>query len=126
MSKLFALSKARISMMQKLGFDEKQSILLGLNTLNIPCDEVKEEIIGENEILAEEAENFAPLHTTLDDFKDEDTYKNVKKDHLNSTINKNPVYKLVKPKMGKMIIDKETGELKIVHDELYNHLLYKL
>jgi hypothetical protein len=44
MSKLFAIGKARIRMMEKLGFDEKQSILLGLNSLNIPCDEVKEEI----------------------------------------------------------------------------------
>jgi len=117
MSKLFAIGKARIRMMEKLGFDEKQSILLGLNSLNIPCDEVKEEIIGENEILAEEAQNFAPLHTTLDDFKDEDTYKNVKEDYLNSTINKNPVYKSIKPRIGRMIIDKETGERKIVHDE---------
>ena len=47
-------------MMEKIGFDEKQAMMLGLNTLNIPCDEVKEEIIGENEILAEEAENFTP------------------------------------------------------------------
>ena len=117
MSKLFAMAKARIRMMEKLGFDEKQATMLGLNTLNIPCDEVKEEIIGENEILAEEAENFTPLHTTLDDFKDEDTYKNVKEDHLNSTINKNPVYRQVKPRIGKMIIDKETGERKIIHDE---------
>ena len=117
MSKLFAMAKARIRMMEKLGFDEKQATMLGLNTLNISCDEVKEEIIGENEILAEEAENFTPLHTTLDDFKDEDTYKNVKEDHLNSTINKNPVYRQVKPRIGKMIIDKETGERKIIHDE---------
>ena len=117
MSKLFAMAKARIIMMEKLGFDEKQATMLGLNTLNISCDEVKEEIISENEILAEEAENFAPFHTTLDDFKDEDTYKNVKEDHLNSTINKNSVYKSVKPKMGRMIIDKETGERKIIHDE---------
>jgi hypothetical protein len=117
MSKLFAIGKARIRMMEKLGFDEKQSVLLGLNSLNIPCDEVKEEIIGENEILAEEAQNFTPLHTTLDDFKDEDTYKNVKEDYLNSTINKNPVYKSIKPRIGRMIIDKETGERKIVHDE---------
>ena len=62
MSKLFAIAKMRISMMEKLGFDEKQATMLGLNTLNIPCDEVKEEIIGENKILAEEAENFAPFH----------------------------------------------------------------
>lgn len=117
MSKLFSIGKARIRMMEKLGFDEKQSILLGLNSLNIPCDEVKEEIIGENEILVEEAQNFTPLHTTLDDFKDEDTYKNVKEDYLNSTINKNPVYKSIKPRIGRMIIDKETGERKIVHDE---------
>ena len=102
MSKLFAIAKARIRMMEKLGFDEKQATMLGLNTLNISCDEVKEEIIGENEILAEEAENFTPLHTTLDDFKDEDTYKNVKEDHLNSTINKNPVYRQVKPRMEKI------------------------
>jgi hypothetical protein len=51
MSKLFAMAKARIRMMEKIGFDEKQSILLGLNSLNIPCDEVKQEIIGENEQL---------------------------------------------------------------------------
>jgi hypothetical protein len=46
MSKLFAIGKARIRMMEKLRFDEKQSILVGINSLNIPCDEVKEEIIG--------------------------------------------------------------------------------
>ena len=70
-----------------------------------------------NKRLAEEAENFAPLHTTLDDFKDEETYKNVKEDYLNSTINKNPVYKSIKPRIGKMIIDKETGERKIIHED---------
>ena len=94
----------------------KSNILLGLNILNIPCDEIKVEIIDENEILAEEAQNFS-RSTKLDDFKDEDTYKNVKEDYLNSTINKNPVYKSIKPRIGRMIIDKETGERKIVHDE---------
>ena len=32
MSKLFAIGKARIRIMEKLGFDEKQSILIGLNS----------------------------------------------------------------------------------------------
>ena len=30
---------------------------------------------------------------------------------------KNPVYKSIKPRIERMIIDKEIGERKIVHDE---------
>ena len=67
-------------------------------------------------MIAEEAKSFIPLYQTLDDFKDEYIY-NVKEEHLKSTINKNPVYKSVKPRIGKMIICKETGERKIIHDE---------
>ena len=106
----------RIRMMETLGFDVKQSQLLAMDSLKLDTTEVKEEIQSEQEMIAEEANNFTPFHRTLDDFKDEDTY-NVKEDHLNSTINKNPVYRQVKPRIGKMIIDKETGERKIIHDE---------
>ena len=75
--------------------------------------EIKEELQSEQEIIAEEAANFIPLHQTLDDFRDEDTY-NVK-DESAAIYQKNPVYKNVKPRLGRMTIDKNTGERKIIH-----------
>ena len=63
-------------------------------------------------MIAEEAANFVPLHQTLDDFTDQDTY-NVKDE--SAIYQKNPVYKNVKPRLGRLTICKETGERKIIH-----------
>ena len=116
MPKTSLMLEHRMRMMESLGFDAKQSQLLAMGSLKLDVTEIKEEIQSENEMIAEEAKAFIPLYQTLDDFKDEDIY-NVKEEHLKSTINKNPVYKTVKPRIGKMIICKETGERKIRHDE---------
>lgn len=107
------MAKQHIKMYQSLGFDEQHAQLLTMTGLNIPVEELKEEIQAENELVAEETSNFVPFHQTLDDFNNENIYNNVK--DSNSSINKNPVYKNVKPKMGKMTIDKETGERRIIH-----------
>jgi UDP-N-acetylmuramate--alanine ligase len=84
--------------------------------VGIDVSDIKDEVITENQLLAEETKNFVPIHEILDDFKNEDTYSNVKEDFKQSIIDKNPVYRNVKPRIGKMIIDKETGERRIVHD----------
>ncbi len=78
-----------------------------MGNMNLDITDIKEEIQSEQEMIAEEAANFVPMHQTLDDFRDEDTY-NVK-DETSSLYQKNPVYKSVKPRLGKMIIDKNTG-----------------
>ena len=103
-----------IRMMKKVGFEERQAQLLAMGNLNLDTSEIKEELQTEQEMIAEEAENFVPLHQTLDDFRDEDTYKNVKDE--SAIYQKNPVYKNIsKPRLGKITINKETGERKIVH-----------
>ena len=108
----------RLRMMESMGFDGKQAQLLAMGSLNLDTTEIKEEIQTEQEMIAEEASNFIPMHLTLDDFKNEDTYTNLKDESsIISSYQKNPVYKTVKPKMGRMIIDKETGERKIIYDE---------
>ena len=104
--------KYRLKMMEKLGFDENQSQLLALGSLDLDTSEIKEEIKSENELIAQEASSFVPLHQTLDDFTDQDTY-NVKDE--SAIYQKNPVYKNVKPRLGRMTIDKNTGERKIIH-----------
>ena len=106
--------KYRLKMMEKLRFDENQSQLLALGSLDLDTSDIKEEIISENELLAQEASSFVPLHQTLDDFTDQETYSNIK-DETSSLYQKNPVYKSVKPRIGKMTICKETGERKIIH-----------
>ena len=82
--------KYKLKMMEKLGFDENQSQLLAMGGLDIDVSGIKEEIISENELISQEAENFVPLHQTLDDFRDEDTYKNIK--DVSTIYQKNPVY----------------------------------
>ena len=83
-----------------------------MGNLNLDISEIKEEIQSEQEMIAAEAENFVPLHQTLDDFTDQDTY-NVKDESV--IYQKNPVYKNVKPRLGRMTIDKNTSERKIIH-----------
>jgi hypothetical protein len=65
----------------------------------LTSDYVKVEQLGDREILvvdpkglellAQEASSFVPLHHILDDFRDEDTYKNVKDE--SAIYQKNPV-----------------------------------
>ena len=76
--KPITILKYKLKMMEKLGFDENQSQLLAMGGLDLDVSDIKEEIISENESIAQEASTFVPLHQTLDDFRDEDTYKNVK------------------------------------------------
>ena len=113
MPKPSLMMQSYLRMMETIGFEETQAQLLALGNLNLDITEIKEEIQSEQEMIAEEAVNFVPLHQTLDDFTDQDTY-NVK-DESASIYQKNPVYNQVKPRMGKMTIDKSTGERKIIH-----------
>ena len=112
MPKPSLMLQSYLRMMEKIGFEEKQAQLLALGNLNLDISEIKEEIQSEQEMIAEEAANFIPLHQTLDDFTDQQTY-NVKDE--SAIYQKNPVYKNVKPRLGRMTIDKETGERKIIH-----------
>ena len=112
MPKPSLMMQSYLRMMEKIGFEEKQAQLLALGNLNLDITEIKEEK-SEQEMIAEEAVNFVPLHQTLDDFTDQDTY-NVK-DESAAIYQKNPVYKNVKPRLGRMTIDKNTGERKIIH-----------
>ena len=112
MPKPSLMIQSYLRMMEKIGFEEKQAQLLAMGNLNLDISEIKEEIQSEQEMIAEEAANFVPLHQTLDDFTDQDTY-NVKDE--SAIYQKNPVYKTVKPRIGKMTICKETGERKIIH-----------
>ncbi len=112
MPKPSLMLQSYLRMMEKVGFDEKQAQLLAMGNLNLDISEIKEEIQSEQEMIAEEAANFVPLHQTLDDFTDQDTY-NVKDESV--IYQKNPVYKNVKPRLGRMTIDKNTGERKIIH-----------
>ncbi len=84
-----------------------------MGNLKLDISGIKEELQSKQEMIAEEAANFIPLYKTLDDFRDEDTYSNVKDE--SAIYQKNPVYKNVKPRIGKMTICKETGERKIIH-----------
>ena len=112
MPKPSLMLQSYLRMMEKVGFDEKQAQLLAMGNLNLDITDIKEELQSEQEMIAEEAANFVPMHQTLDDFRDEDTY-NVKDE--SAIYQKNPVYKTVKPRIGKMTICKETGERKIIH-----------
>ena len=112
MPKPSLMMQSYLRMMEKVGFDEKQAQLLAMGNLNLDISEIKEEIQSEQEMIAEEAANFVPLHQTLDDFTDQDTY-NVKDE--SAIYQKNPVHKNVKPRLGRMTIDKNTGERKIIH-----------
>ena len=112
MPKPLLMLQSYLRMMEKVGFDEKQAQLLAMGNLNLDITDIKEELQSEQEMIAEEAANFVPLHQTLDDFTDQDTY-NVKDE--SAIYQKNPVYKNVKPRLGRMTIDKNTGERKIIH-----------
>ena len=112
MPKHSLMMQSYLRMMEKIGFEEKQAQLLAMGNLNLDITEIKEEIQSEQEMIAEEAANFVPLHQTLDDFTDQDTY-DVKDE--SAIYQKNPVYKNVKPRIGKMTICKEKNKRKIIH-----------
>jgi hypothetical protein len=104
-------------MLAKLGMRENEANLLAIGSVGGDVSEIKEEIIEESLLIAEEAKNFTPIQYILDDFNTGQTFPNVKDDYPKSSIDKNPVYRQVKPRIGKMIICRETGERKIIHDE---------
>ena len=102
MPKPSLMLQAYIRMMEKAGFEERQAQFLAMGNLNLDTSVIKEELQSEQEMISEECENFVPLHQTLDDFRDKDTYKNVKDE--SAIYQKNPVYKTIaKPKLGKML-----------------------
>jgi hypothetical protein len=105
------VARFNAKMLEKIGLSENQV------KLAITGDEdVKEEIISEAMLLEEEAKSFVPIHFTLDDFQTGQTYQNIKDDFTRSSIDRNPVYKNVKPRLGRMVINKDTGEREIIHD----------
>jgi len=116
MNRLNLIARHNAKMLLKVGLNELQANLIAIGSIGGDVSDIKDEVITENQLLAEETKNFVPIHEILDDFKNEDTYSNVKEDFKQSIIDKNPVYRNVKPRIGKMIIDKETGERRIVHD----------
>ena len=116
MNRLNLIARHNAKMLLKVGLNELEANLIAIGSLGGDVSDIKDEVITENQLLAEETQNFVSIHEILDDFKNEDTYSNVKEDFKQSIIDKNPVYRNVKPRIGKMIIDKETGERRIVHD----------
>ena len=53
---------------------------------------------SESYMIQEESKKFIPIQYVLDDFEKGQTYQNVKEDYSKSWIDKNPVYKNVKPR----------------------------
>ena len=117
MNRLNLVARLNAKLLAKLGLNELQANLVAVGSVGGDISDIKDEVNAENQLLAEETRHFVPIHEILDDFKNEDTYSNVKEDFLKSVIDKNPVYKNVKIRMGRMVINKETGERQIVHDD---------
>ena len=111
------IARVNAKMLMKLGLEENQANLVAIGAVGGDISEIKDELNAENQLLVEETQHFVPFVNTLDDFKNEDTYSNVKDDFMKSIIDKNPVYKNVKPRIGRMIINRDTGERQIVHDD---------
>ena len=110
-------ARFNMKMLQKLGLNENQAQLAAIGAAGGDEEEIKEEMQTESQIIAEESSNFIPIQYVLDDFQTGQTYPNVKDDFSKSSIDKNPVYRQVKPRIGKMVINKYTGEREIIHDE---------
>ena len=116
-SRLNLVARFNAKMLAKIGLSEQQAQLVAIGTAGGNVEEIKEEIQEESFMIAEEAKDFVPIQYVLDDFETGQTYSNVKDDFTKSSIDKNPVYRQVKPRIGKMIIDKQTGERRIIHDD---------
>jgi len=117
MNRLNLVARFNAKLLAKLGLNELQANMVAIGAVGGDISDIKDEVNAENQLLAEETQHFVPIHEILDDFKNEDTYSNVKEDFLKSVIDKNPVYRNVKPRMGRMDINKETGERKILYDD---------
>ena len=109
MNRLNLVARFNAKMLAKLGLNELQANMVAIGAVGDISD-IKDEVDAENQLLVEETQHFVPFVNTLDDFKNEDTYSNIKDDFMKSVIDKNPVYKNVKPIIGRMIINKDTGE----------------
>ena len=116
-SRLNLVARFNAKMLAKIGLNETQAQLVAIGTAGGNVEEIKEEIQEESQMIAEEAKDFVPIQYVLDDFETGQTYQNVKDDYTKSSIDKNPVYRQVKPRIGKMIINKDTGEREIIHDD---------
>lgn len=116
-SRLNLVARFNAKMLAKIGLSEQQAQLVAIGTAGGNVEEIKEEIQEESFMIAEEAKDFVPIQYVLDDFETGQTYQNVKDDYTKSSIDKNPVYRQVKPRIGKMIINKDTGEREIIHDD---------
>ena len=103
-------------MLEKAGLSENQVKLAVLGVAGADVAEIKDEILSESMLLEEEAKNFTPIQYVLDDFQTGQTYGNVKDDFAKSSIDKNPVYRQVKPRIGRIVINRDTGEREIIHD----------
>jgi hypothetical protein len=117
LNKLNLVARFNAKMLAKLGLNENQANLIAIGTAGGDIEEIKEEIETETLMIAEEAKGFIPIQYILDDFETGQTYSNVKDDFSKSSIDKNPVYRQVKPRIGRMVINKDTGEREIIHDE---------
>ena len=120
LSKLNLVARFNAKMLAKLGLNENQANLIAIGSVGGDVEEIKEEIETETLMIAEEAKGFIPI---LDDFETGQTYSNLKDDFSKSSIDKNPVYPQVKPRIGRMVINKETGEREIIHDEQKNEVI---
>ena len=116
-SRLNLVARFNAKMLAKIGLSDTQAQLVAIGSAGGNVEEIKEEIQEESQMIAEEAKAFVPIQYVLDDFETGQTYQNVKDDFTKSSIDKNPVYRQVKPRIGKMIINKDTGEREIIHDD---------
>ena len=116
-NRLNLVARFNAKMLEKAGLSENQVKLAVLGVAGADVEDIKDDIITESMLLEEEAKNFVNIQYVLDDFQTGQTYQNIKDDFLRSSIDKNPVYRQVKPRLGRMVIDKQTGERRILHDD---------
>jgi hypothetical protein len=116
-NQLNLVARFNAKMLAKLGMNENEANLLAIGASGGDVEEIKDEIQTESLMIAEEAKDFVPIQYVLDDFQTGQTFPNIKDDFLKSSIDKNPVHRQVKPRIGKMVICRETGERKIIHEE---------
>jgi hypothetical protein len=104
------MKRKSIEALQRAGLETNQAIYC------ITGDEdIKEDIIAEQELIAEEIKTFIPLHQSiqLNDFEDIHPIKE------NVNITENPMCNSISDKhkrIGKIVIDTETGQRKIIYD----------
>ena len=93
MNRLNLIARNNAKLLLKIGLNETQANLIAIGSIGGDVSDIKDEVITENQLLAEETKNFVPIHEILDDFKNEDTYSNVKEDFKQSIIDKNRALK---------------------------------